>query len=105
MFIYNGYENFYNKETNDKNIFFMNKFPNIYYTKRFYDNLFVSPKPNITSLGNITVNSYLSSDITMKKIECASITNQDKCWDNNNCQWIEKIDSKSFCTTAPKFLL
>jgi hypothetical protein len=105
IFLYNKYEKFEDEESSDNNIFYLNKLPNIFYTKQFYDNLFIPPKPNISTLPNITINSYLNSDIVMNKIECASIVNQAKCWDNNNCQWVEKIGSKSFCTLAPKLLL
>lgn len=105
IFLYLSYENFDYTETSDKNIFFLNKLPNIFYTKQFYDQLFVPPKPKFSTLSDISLNSYLNSDIVNKKIECASIVNQAKCWDNNNCQWVEKIGSKSFCTIAPTMLL
>lgn len=105
IFLYNKYENFYNQESTDSNIFYLDKLPNIFYTQQFYDNLFIPPEPKMSTLENITLNSYLDSDIIMKRIECVSIDNQANCWDNNNCQWIEKIGSKSFCTIAPKMLL
>lgn len=105
IFLYDKFENFDDDEKNNENIFFIKKFPNIYYTEQYYDKLYIPPKPNMTSLANITIDSYLNSDIVMKKLECSNITNQAKCWDNNNCQWVERIGSKSFCTTAPKMLL
>ena len=106
IILYNKYEYFtiINSDTNDKNIFFK-KIPNIYITKQYIDNLFVPPKPKISSLQSIGVNSYIDSNIVTNKIICASIDNQGKCWDNNNCQWVENVGEKSFCIIAPKMLL
>ena len=103
IFFYDGYE-YFNKIESQYNPF-LTKLPNIYYTKQFIENLFVPPKPKIRSLQNIIDNSYIDSNIISTKVICSNINNQGKCWDNNNCQWVEKIGEKSFCTIAPKMLL
>lgn len=110
IFLYNKYE-FFNKidldldlDINNKNSFYY-RHPNIYFTKQFTDNLFVPPKPQISTLQSIDINSYVDSNIVSNKIICANITNQGKCWDNNNCEWVEKVGEKSFCKIAPKMLL
>lgn len=111
MFVCNEYKNFNTKETfnhNDNDKDNMNPYyyilPNIFYTKQFYDNIFIPPKPKTDSLAKINLDSYLDSDIVSNKIICANITNQAKCWDNNHCMWIKKINNGSYCTLAPKLL-
>lgn len=99
-------ENF-NKSNTETNSFFY-KFPNIYYTKQFIDNLYIPEKSKKTTMDTIDIDSYLNSDIMSDKIICSSISNEADCWNNNNCQWISKIgqnDDKSYCMLAPKFLL
>lgn len=98
-------ENFYSAKSNDNNNVFIKKIPNIFYTPQFLDNLYKPPNPPKKSIQDIDLNSYIDSNIISTKIICASITDQARCWDNNNCQWVEKVGKKSFCTTAPKFLL
>lgn len=106
IWISNKNENFSNNSTeNNTNIFFLKQLPNIYYTKRFYQDLFVPPPSQKSSLADITFNSYLNSNTIDNKITCSSITNQGRCWDNNNCQWVHKIDGNSYCKLGPKLFL
>jgi hypothetical protein len=102
IFLYQEYEYF--NYTNKNNSFY-NKIPNIFFTKQFTDNLYIPPKPKTSSLESIDINSYIMPDIISNKIVCLNITDQGKCWENNNCQWIEKVGEKSFCDIAPKFIL
>ena len=92
------------ENTNTNTNAFYEKIPNIFFTDKFIDNLYVGTEPQSTSLQSIQFNSYINSDIVSNKIICSNITNQGKCWDNNNCQWINKINEKSYCTIAPKLL-
>jgi hypothetical protein len=104
IFLYRKYENFNNTNSDSFNQFNF-KLPNIFFTKRFISNRFVPPKPKVTNLELININSYFDSNIFTNKLICSSIINQAKCWDNNNCQWIEKVGEKSYCDVGPKFLL
>lgn len=104
IIIIDQYENFSKTDNNNEKNLFFSKLPNIYFTKQFIDNLFVPPKPPTRSLNSINANSYINSNTVSNKIICSSINNQAKCWDNNNCQWINKIGEKPYCTLAPKLL-
>lgn len=108
IFVYNRYKNFNSEENFNNNKDNINPYyytlSNIFYTKQFYDNIFIPPKPKTDSLTKINIDSYVNSDIVSNKIICANITNQAKCWDNNNCMWIKKINKGSYCTLAPKLL-
>jgi len=64
----------------------------------------LNKKKNIKSLTDITTDSYIYSDIISKKIICDNYTNEANCWENNNCQWVYKIDNGSFCDVARKWL-
>ncbi len=106
VFLYKKHE-FFNYKNNKINVDnpFNDKLPNIFFTKQFINNLFVPPKPKVSNLDLININSYIDSNIITNKIICSSITNQAACWDNNNCQWNRNIGKKSYCEIAPKFLL
>lgn len=68
-------------------------------------------KPEITQqtqpLTQITFDSFLYSKPTTQKIICSSHKNSANCWEDNvnNCQWVYKIDSGSYCDVAPIWLL
>jgi hypothetical protein len=97
---------FLNKEAFDTNLFFK-ELPNIFLNDNYlnYDLNKANDKPNYNSLGQISYNSYINSDIVSTKIICANYNNQGDCWDNNHCQWIYKINGGSYCDMAPKWLL
>ena len=101
IILYTRVDNF---ESNDnlfyqptKNIFLNDNYLNYNYNK---------PKPtlNYSTLGEISYDSYIYSDIVSQRIICSNYNNQADCWQNNHCQWIYKIDDKSYCNVAPKFL-
>lgn len=79
-----------------KNIFLGDNFYNYKLNKR-------TNKQEIQSLGKITFDSYLYSKPTTQKIICSSHTNRADCWEDNvnNCQWVHKIDSESYCDVGP----
>lgn len=62
---------------------------------------------NTQSLNEISFDSFIYSKPITQKIICSSHTNRGDCWEDNvnNCQWIHKIDSKSYCDVAPIWLL
>ena len=103
LFFSNVYEKF---NSNNINLFYKNM-PNIFMQNNYIDEQDITPTSNtdIKSLGNITLDSYVYSDIVSKKIICDNYTSQADCWENNNCQWIYKIDNGSYCDLAPKWLL
>ena len=81
------------------------KLPNIF-ASNFYSNNQPMNIPTPTkSIGEITFDSYIYSDIVSNQIICANYNNQGDCWDNNKCQWVYKIDGGSYCDLAPKWLL
>lgn len=79
--------------------FTLNK--NIFTTNDYYN--FRLNNPEIIQkekpLGEITFDSYIYSKPIRQDIICANHTNRADCWEDNtnNCQWIHKIDSKSYC--------
>ena len=86
-------------------IFLLNKnenYDNIYYTNKFKNNLFVSPTTKIKNLEEIKTDIYFNSDIVFNKLVCKNINNQAQCWENNNCEWVNKFNN-SYCTLAPKY--
>lgn len=102
-------------ESFDTNLFYA-KMPNIFESKFYSNNLpnkqTVSQTPT-KSLGELSFDSYIYSDIISNKIICSNYTNQADCWNNNKCQWVEKkIGDQaqghphgSYCDFAPKWLL
>ena len=123
------YENF--NPTNKTNLFYEN-LPNIFMSPTDSDNQILTDSDNLSStdsdnlfltdsnnqtptptqtptqtasLSTITFDNYIYSDQVSKQIVCANLTSQADCWDNNNCQWINKIDTGSYCDLASKWLL
>jgi len=95
------YEKFVSSDVNgDLNLYFV-PLKNIFLGDNFYNyNLNKQKnKQQTQSLGEITFNSYLYSKPTTRKIICSSHTNRADCWEDNvnNCQWVHKIDAKSYC--------
>lgn len=87
----------------DENLYFV-PIKNIFLNDNYYNYELNKPnKPNIKqntqSIGEITFDSYLYSKPTSQKIICASHKNRANCWEDNvnNCQWVYKIDSGSYC--------
>ena len=105
------YENFIsnsnNTETNSNSYF--GQFKNIFLGNNYYNYQLNRPKINndVQSLGKITFDSFLYSKPTTQKIICSAHTNSANCWEDNvnNCQWIHKIDTGSYCDVAPIWLL
>jgi len=91
-----------NTETNINSYF--KPFKNIFLGNNYYNYQLNHPKINIDtqSLNKITFDSLLYSKPTTQKIICSSHTNNASCWEDNvnNCQWIYKIDSGSYCDVA-----
>lgn len=95
---------FVNSNNENSNIF-IQPIPNIFYTKQYLDNLYIPPKPNVKPLDNILLSTYLNSSIISNKIICENITNNQKCWNNNQCKWIDKPNSSNtfgYCTIGKK---
>ena len=108
--IYQTNDNIY--QTNDNiyqtNNLFNTPLQNIFLTDNnlnYIDNKPITVNPDYKSLSDISVDSYIYSNTSEHKIICSNYTNQGDCWDNNNCQWIHKIDGGSYCELAPKWLL
>jgi len=91
----------------NENLFYK-KIQNIYIGNNYLSEDLEEPVSNINtdikSLDDITINSYIYSDIISNKIICDSYTSEANCWQNNNCQWIYKIDNNSYCDLAKKWL-
>lgn len=93
------YENFVsNNGYADLNLYFV-PIKNIFLSDNFYNLNRPKNKQQTQSLGEISFNSYLYSKPTTQKIICSSHTNSADCWEDNvnNCQWVHKIDGKSYC--------
>lgn len=90
----------------DTNLFFK-PLENIFLDKSYmdYDLNKVEKKPEFSTLSQIAYNSYIDSDIVSTKIICSNYNNQGDCWDNNHCQWVNKLGGNSYCEIAPKWLL
>jgi hypothetical protein len=102
------YEKFTNDNSNNINPYFK-PLKNIFLANNYY-NYQNKPLPKIDksqSIKNITTDAYLYSKPTTQKIICSSHTNVADCWEDsvNNCQWVNKIDSESYCNVAPIWLL
>ena len=84
-----------------KNIFLSDSYDNYEKNEPTKDNKIIQP------LNTILYDSFLYSKPTIKKIICSSHKNRADCWEDNvnNCQWIHKIDGKSFCNVAPNWIL
>ena len=104
LFFYNSYENFDSNNNNNQNLFYK-KIPNIYKTNNNLNNNTIKPDENVIQLSQLSLDSYINSDIISKKIICDNYTSQADCWENNNCEWIYKIDNGSYCNVAPIWLL
>lgn len=109
LFGHNFYEKFDSNSNTSTNLFYT-QLPNVFYTAKFINNTNQINKKiiedtQVQTLTELSVDSYLNSDIVQKKLSCDSHTNQATCWDDNNCQWNYKIGSPSFCSIAPKWLL
>ena len=106
IYIYVKENNLIKIELFDTNLFFK-PMPNIFLGSNYlnYDLKEVKKVPEYNTLGQISYDSYINSDIVSTKIICSNYNNQGDCWDNNHCQWIYKIDGGSYCDMAPKWLL
>jgi hypothetical protein len=107
LFFHNQYESFdcgSNSDSDKINLFYK-PLPNIYVSSSYSDNKNFKITDDVKPLSDITIDSYIYSDPISTKIICSNYTNQANCWDDNNCQWISKIDSGSYCDVAPKWLL
>ena len=106
IFFYFKENYLYHSELFDTNLFF-EPLPNIFLNSDYlnYNLNKVKEVPNYSTVGQISYDSYINSDIVSTKIICSNYDNQGDCWDNNHCQWINKIDGGSYCDMAPKWLL
>lgn len=107
--IMDNFEYFYTSDNiYQTNNLFNKPLQNIFLTDNnlnYIDNKPITSNPDYKSLSDISDDSYIYSNTIGNKIICSNYTNQGDCWDNNNCQWIYKIDGSSYCELAPKWLL
>lgn len=104
------FTDYFVNSNNENSNTFIQSIPNIFYTKQYLDNLYIPSKPNVKPLDNIILSSYFNSPIIINKIICQNITNSQKCWNNNNCQWIDVINPTNsntygYCTNEKKMFV
>ena len=98
------YEKFVSNDNKDLNLYLV-PLQNIFLSDNYYNYKLNRPiiKQNEKPLEQLEFNTFLYSKPTTQKIICSSHKNRADCWEDNvnNCQWVHKIDSNSYCGVGP----